>query len=120
MSHATDAEHHHAPVRAHERPHTLAPSGEATVVLDIGGGIGALVLHTPHELAGREIDIFRAGEQQPAMHGAVRERELPGGSVHAVVYPAVPEGDYVIPAVGALPSLSVTIRGGRVTEITWL
>ncbi|MDQ1474905.1 MAG: hypothetical protein QOE62_134 [Actinomycetota bacterium] len=117
MSHATDADHQHAPEHSHA--HTLAASGEATVVLDIGGEIGALVLHTPHELAGREIDIFRAGEQGPAMHSAVRARELPGGSVHAAVYPVVPEGDYVIPAVGTLPSLPVTIRGGEVTEVTW-
>ncbi|MDQ1433937.1 MAG: hypothetical protein QOF59_753, partial [Actinomycetota bacterium] len=27
---------------------------------------------------------------------------------------------YVIPAVGTLPSLPVTIRGGEVTEVTWL
>jgi hypothetical protein len=103
-----------------DHAHTLAPSGEATVVLDIGGAIGALVLHTPLELAGREIDIFRAGEERPAMHTAVRARELPDGCVHAAVYPVVPEGDYVIPAVGALPSLPVTIRGGEVTEITWV
>jgi hypothetical protein len=104
----------------HSHSHSLDRSGEATVVLDIGGNIGALVLHTPDELAGREIDIFRAGEERPAMHSAVRARELPGGSVHAAVYPVVPEGEYVIPAVGTLPSLPVTIRGGDVTEVSWL
>jgi hypothetical protein len=40
--------------------------------------------------------------------------------VHAAVYPVVPEGEYVIPAVGTLPALPVTIRGGDVTEVTWL
>jgi hypothetical protein len=103
----------------HEHHHTLDPSGDGTVVLDIGGDIGALVLHTPHELAGMEIDIFRLGDDTPAMHTAVRERHLPGGHVHAAVYPTVPEGDYEIRAVGALPSLPVTIRGGFVTEINW-
>jgi hypothetical protein len=39
--------------------------------------------------------------------------------VHAAVYPTVPAGDYVVPAVGALPSLPVTVRGGCVTEISW-
>jgi hypothetical protein len=103
----------------HEHHHTLDPSGDGTVVLDIGGDVGALVLHTPHELAGMEIDIFRAGEAFPAMHTAVRARDLPGGHVHAAVYPTVPAGDYVIAAVGALPALSVTVRGGCVTETTW-
>ena len=103
----------------HGHHHTLDPSGEATVVLDIGGHIGALVLHTPHELAGLEIDIFRPGEVAAAMHTAVRVRELPDGHVHAAVYPSVPEGDYVIPARGALPALPVTICGGEVTEVVW-
>ena len=105
----------------HEHPqgHTSEPSGEATVVLDIGGDIGALVLHTPPDLAGTEIDIFRAGEHVPAMHTSVRARQLPGGHVHAAVYPAVPAGDYIVPAVGARAALSVTIRGGCVTEATW-
>jgi len=49
----------------------------------------------------------------------VRERHLPGGHVHAAVYPTVPEGEYEIRAVGALPALPVTIRGGYVTEISW-
>jgi len=103
----------------HEHHHTLDASGDGTVVLDIGGDVGALVLHTPHELAGMEIDIYRAGEDLPAMHTAVRARDLPGGHVHAAVYPTVPAGEYVIAAVGALPALCVTVRGGHVTETSW-
>jgi hypothetical protein len=119
---ATDATDATNPANAdhdHHRHHTLDASGEATVVLDIGGDIGALVLHTPHELAGMEIDIFRVGEDRPAMHTAVRERHLPDGHVHAAVYPTVPAGDYVVRAVGARPSIPVTIRGGHVTEVSW-
>ena len=111
------ADHDHEPGHLHN--HTLDPSGDGTVVLDIGGDVGALVLHTPHELAGLEIDIFRRGDNRPAMHTAVRARHLPGGHVHAAVYPKVPAGDYMIAAVGARPSLPVTIRGGHVTEVAW-
>jgi hypothetical protein len=114
VSHATTSDHEHR-----EHAHTLDPSGEATVVLDIGGDIGALVLLTPHELAGLEIDIIRAGESRPAMHTAVRVRGLPDGHVHAAVYASVPAGDYVVPATLGLPSIPVSIRGGEVTEIAW-
>jgi hypothetical protein len=108
--------HHHHHTLDH---HTLGPSGDGTVVLDIGGDIGALVVHTPNELAGLEIDIFRVGDDRPAMHTAVRPRHLPTGPVHAAVYPTVPAGEYVVPSRGSLPSLPVTIRGGYVTEVTW-
>jgi hypothetical protein len=35
------------------------PSGPGTVVLELGADVGALVLHTPAELDGREIEISR-------------------------------------------------------------
>jgi len=37
--------------------HTLAPSGQGTVVLNIGAGIGALVITTPAALHGHEIEV---------------------------------------------------------------
>ena len=37
------------------------PTGAGTVVLDVGGEIGALILHTPPELAGAEIEIGPCG-----------------------------------------------------------
>jgi hypothetical protein len=37
------------------------PSSSGSVVLDLGPGIGALVLHTPPELDGREIEISPLG-----------------------------------------------------------
>ena len=120
MAAGHDHTHDHDDGRGHDHVHTLDPSGDGTVVLEIGGEIGALVLLTPDDLNGAEIDIFRCGEDRPAMHSAVRARHLPGGHVHAAVYPTVPEGDYVVAAIGALPELPVTIRGGFVTETGWV
>jgi hypothetical protein len=106
-------------VSAHEHHHRAGPSRDGTVVLDIGGDVGALVVYTPEQLAAMEVDIMRAGETHPAMHTAVRLREVPGRRTYAAVYPAVPAGDYVLPAIGSLPSLDVTVTGGRVTEVDW-
>jgi hypothetical protein len=96
--------------------HTLAPSGEGTVVLDIGGEVGALVLHVAAGLDGREIDLYPAGSTEACMHSAVRRRDVPGGHRFAAVYPAVPAGEYVLEG----SSQPVSVRGGEVTEVEYL
>ena len=106
----------------HPHPHPgdeprLAPSGQGTVLLDIGDGVGALVVHTPGALNGMEIEIARRGENHQFVHTEVRERILPGGSVYAGVFPAIDHGDYTLLAVGGHPPVDVTIRSGQVTEV---
>ena len=65
-------------------------------MLDIGDGVGALVVHTPSELCGVEIEIARRGETNAFVHTEVRERVLPEGSVYAGVFVALDEGDYTL------------------------
>jgi hypothetical protein len=48
-------------MHSHHHETALGPSGPGTVVLNIGGGTGALVLNVPPELDGREIEISRVG-----------------------------------------------------------
>ncbi len=95
----------------------LPPSRQGTVVLDIGDGIGALVVHTPSSLAGREIELARVGERKPFVHTDVRARELPGGTVYAGVFAELQEGDYTLLHIAQHPSQDVTIRSGHVTDI---
>jgi hypothetical protein len=98
-------------------PHTLAPTRDATVVADIGGHIGALVLYAAPDLCGVEIDIEPVGLPARRTHVAVRERQLVTGSVYAAFYPALAAGDYTL----LLPDgrRPVTIEGGSVTEVAW-
>ncbi|MBV9382747.1 MAG: hypothetical protein JOY82_15795 [Streptosporangiaceae bacterium] len=96
------------------------PTGPGAVVLDIGAGTGALVLHTPAALAGREIEISAAGAPgSPRTHSLVRERRTPRGVTHAAVYPGLPAGDYIIWRGPATPGGTVTIAGGQVTSHRW-
>jgi hypothetical protein len=92
------------------------------VVLDIGGDVGALVLRTPAELAGREIHARpagRSGVTDHTVHTEVRERHLAGSTVYAAVFPALPAGPWqVLPLEDGAPR-SVNIRGGQVTEASW-
>jgi hypothetical protein len=109
-THAAGGEHHH---------HALPPSGQGTVVLDIGGSVGALVVHTTERLAGREIEIARRGETQQFVHTEVRERHLPDGHVHAAVFAALPEGKYTLLDAPLGADCDVVIAPGCVTEVDW-
>ena len=107
--------HHH---HDHDHEPRLAPSGVGTVVLDIGDGVGALVVHAPATMCGIEIEIARRGETNAFTHTEVRERRLPAESVYAGVFPALAAGDYTLLDVDAHRSQDLTIRSGQVTEVS--
>jgi len=117
MSHDHDHDHEHDHDHAVATETRLPPSGHGTVVLDIGEGIGALVVHTPSALCGSEIEIARRGEANAFVHTEVRERVLPEGSVYAGVFVALDEGDYTLLDIAEHPACDVTIESGRVTEV---
>ncbi len=95
------------------------PSGSGTVVLELGPGAGALVLHTPAELTGTEIDISRTGSHARRTHSMVRPRHIAGGTQYAAVYPGLPPGEYTIWRDMVTPANTITISDGRVTTATW-
>ena len=90
-----------------------------SVVVDIGGDVGALVVNTTQAMDGAEIEVCPAGSPTRT-HTIVRARELPGGRVvYAGVFPALPAGDYTLLAWGTKPQAVVRIAGGAVTQVTW-
>jgi hypothetical protein len=96
------------------------PSGPGTVVLDLGPGVGALVLRAQSADNGREVDISRAGD--PAgqrTHSQVRPREVPGGIQYAAVYPGLPAGTYTVWIDEDTPGAEVTVSEASVTT-AWL
>ena len=120
MSHDQDHWHDHQHDHGHDHGHDqrLAPSGDATVMLDIGGAVGALVVHTPARLAGEEIEIAHRGDTAAFVHTEVRERRLRDGSVYAAVFAAVPAGTYRLLDAPAA-TRDIVVSPGRVTEVTW-
>jgi hypothetical protein len=99
------------------------PSGPGSVVLDIGGEVGAAAVYVPTWLAGFEIEIRRDDEEWAGRHVAVRERVLPAGSVWAALFPSLVEGIYQIRVRGgdpAGPTATLAVTGGRVTTRHWL
>ena len=99
--------------------HTLAPSGQGTVVLNIGAGIGALVIHAPGRLHGHEIEVSPVRDPAVRTHAAVRARYVRGGVRWSVVLDALPAGRYVVWRDPVTPLDEVEVGGGRVTEYEW-
>ena len=96
------------------------PSNAGSVVLDLGADIGALILDTPAELAGREIEISPASDGPGARrtHALVRERRTGAGTGYAAVYPGLPAGRYTIWRAHT-PVAAVTVTGGQVSSCHW-
>jgi hypothetical protein len=102
----------------------MGPSYGASVVVDIGGDVGAVVLHTPAWLAGDEIEIRRKDREDNGTrptHAAVRARRMETGDSFAAVFPAVEAGRYTLHSLRhpAVAPRNVTVIGGRVTEAAW-
>lgn len=102
--------------------HQYGPSATASVVLDIGGDIGALILEADAAHLGREIEISRApqeGEQQePRTHSMVRERHTTPPTYDAV-YPDLREGEYTVWADADEPAGTVTVTGGQISTFAF-
>ena len=97
------------------------PSGAGTVVLELGAGVGALVLYAPAGLDGREIEISRDDFVAAARrtHSLVRPRHMATGTRYAAVYPELAAGTYTIWASASRRVGRVVIAGGRVTTWSW-
>ena len=98
--------------------HDMGPSRPGSVLLDLGPGTGALVLHTGAVALGQEIEISRDGEHRRT-HAAVRERLVPDGVHYAAVYPDLPEGRYTVWVDAHTAAATVDVRGGVITEIRY-
>lgn len=98
----------------------LGPSGTGSVVLELGADVGALVLHTPASMDGREIEISPNGPAAARRtHSQVRERRTGPHVRYAAVYPGLAAGPYTIWRDEREPACVVTIRGGEITTCHW-
>jgi len=99
------------------------PSGPGTVIMELGAGVGALILYTPADLDGEEIEI--SGDDEPGdpgsrrTHSRVRPRHMPGETRYAAVYPGLPAGRYTIWRDEHSPAATVTVTGGQVSSCHW-
>jgi hypothetical protein len=89
-------------------------------ILEIGGCIGALIIHAGVDDVGNEIHLCPAEDPAQRSHNVVRERRGLGVTAYAAVFPSLPEGAYlVLPDAGATDGERVRITGAQVTETRW-
>ncbi|MFC4148258.1 phospholipase [Micromonospora mangrovi] len=101
----------------HEHQHSYGPTGSGTVVLNVGGNSGALIIYTGRDLHGREIEISR--EEEPRTHSAVRERHVRDGVFHSAVYPELEAGLYTVWWDDRTPAGAISVTGGAIAEFVW-
>ena len=99
--------------------HRYGPTSAGTVLLDLGAETGALVLYTPVELAGAEIEISPDTPGAVRTHAAVRARPALSGTRYAAVYEGLTADGYTIWRDHGTPAGHVTITGGQVTSFHW-
>jgi hypothetical protein len=106
-------------------------AGQGSVLLDIGGDVGALVVTMPAAMEGVEVEI-RPGHGRQAHHHdhprghahhphvAVVNRPTPAGQVPSLVFPEVQEGGYGLYLKESDEEiLTVSVAGGEVTSVEW-
>ena len=99
---------------------TVGPSGLGTVVMELGADIGALILFTPADMDGIEIEISRDDDPSARRtHSQVRQRNVASVTKYAAVYPGLRAGRYTIWTVENSPAATAVITGGQVTSCRW-
>jgi len=108
-------------------------AGQGSVLLDIGGDVGAVVVEMPVEMEGVEVEIrpddggvhdhdhdHGEGSHSHHPHVAVVNRPVEGGQLPALVFPEVREGRYGLYLKETdVRRLTLTVAGGRVTSAEW-
>jgi hypothetical protein len=98
----------------------LGPSSVASVVAEIGGGIGAAVLYVPASLAEHEIEVRAVGRDWDGTHTGVRERLAGDERVWAAFFGSLVAGRYEVRVRDhATRVVELTVRGAEVTEARW-
>ena len=115
------------PYEGGSQPHGIATDeGDPTarahpehVVLDIGGEIGALIVHTDGGMHGVEVEISATGNDDERSHKDVLEREINGRPAYTAVFDKIREGTYTLWVDGVARSRGVTITGAEIAELDW-
>ena|SRR6266480_1883610 len=89
------------------------------VVLDIGGALGALIVHTGASMHGVEVEISATGEDERRSHKEVLAREIEGRAAYTAVFDKVSEGTHTLWVNDVALARDVVVTGGAISELDW-
>jgi hypothetical protein len=107
--------------------HDRGPQGERYaarthpeyVVLEIGAGLGALIVHAGGEMHGKEVEISPAGADEDRQHKEVLERSVAGQTAFTAVFDKLAAGRYTLWVDGIPRQRDVAVRDGEIAELDW-
>ena len=99
-------------------PHHSKDPRPEHVLLDLGPGVGALVLHTDPDLHGREIEISPVGRDEERSHKQVHERPVAGRPLYGAVFDSLPAGEYTLWLDDQPLRRDVAVAGEAVTDLS--
>lgn len=114
--------HDHSHSHEHPHPHVedyAARKHPEFVALDIGGDVGALIIHTDPEMHGVEIEISPAGDDANRSHKQVLERTLGQRPAFTAVFDGLREGRYTLWVDDEPRAREVAIEGSAIAELDW-
>ena len=117
----------HSHGHSHDRGHSHEAGAESysarrhpeSVILDIGGELGALIVHLDADMHGVEVEVSATGEDHRRSHKDVLEREIGGCPAFTAVFDKLREGTYTLWVNDIARARDVAIMGGVVAELDW-
>jgi|tagenome__1003787_1003787.scaffolds.fasta_scaffold18801125_2 hypothetical protein len=94
-----------------------APAEGSSLVLDIGGDTGAVVVYLAALPRDGELEMRPTGDPAGRFHTGVHIRGVAGVRTPVAVFPAVRAGDYEVLDARLAPVAELSVAGGRVTEL---
>lgn len=99
--------------------HYAARSHPEFVALEIGDGLGALIVHTDARMHGVEVEISPSEDDAQRSHKQVLERYIGGRPAYTLVFDRLAAGTYTLWAKGGAPVRDIAVRDGEIAELRW-
>lgn|GEM_PF-5171533 len=106
----------------------LDSSGPGSVLAEVGGDRGAVIVHVPPDWWGREIEIREVSDPWAGIHVAVMARRLPERDDYSAFFASLLKGEYEVRCRKSASSDedsdpvgigTVSVVGGAVADLYW-